>query len=156
LAVGALVLLGPLIFDQLVFFGDQEQTARAVRARALMPIPAAMLLVGATIVGRRRGLVIGIAVASPLASVGLALAMPEAAYQLLAYGLTLPIAVGATAAGVLPLPERLPVILIGAGVAVLGVLALVGTAFIALLVGLAAAAWWRLSVRSRRPDSASV
>jgi hypothetical protein len=145
--VAGVAWLAPLMFDQLTFFGDREQVAAAAAARAVMPIPAAIVVVGALLVGLRRPIQ-GIIAVTPLVAVWLALAMPEALYQLLTYGAAAPLAIGSFLAAAMPLPATLPrpaiigvALLMGAGV-------LVATAFLALAAALLVGTWWTLSRRS--------
>lgn len=140
-----LIWLGPLMFDQLVFFADQEQTRQAEAARELMLPAAAILLAGSAAL-----LVLTspwhalLAAAPALVAVPLALLAPEAAYQLVAYGITAPVAFGTLLAASVPRPRSMPTAILFVGAAVLIALALLGTPFIALLALVALVVWWRL------------
>ena len=142
--VAGVAWLAPLMFEQLTFFGDREQEAAAAAARAIMPGPAALVVAGAVLVGLRRPIQ-GLVAIMPLVAIWLALAMPDALYQLLAYGAVAPLAIGSFLAAAVPLPEMLPrpaiigvALLIGAGV-------LVATPFLAVAAALLVGTWWALS-----------
>lgn len=155
LALVGVLWLAPLMMDQVTFFGDRDQEADAEAARSLMPTPALLLAAGATLLGVLRGPVLGAAVALPLGAVALAWLAPEALYQLLAYGFTAPIAVGAGLAACIPLNDagRRPLVIVAIAVIATGFI--VATPFLALLASLGLATWWRLSGSSRRPGTAS-
>ena len=143
--VAAIVYLGPLMFDQLVFFSDQEQTRNAAAARDAMALPAGVLLIASASVLLRTSWLHGFLAALPaIVAVPLAWLAPDAAFQLLAYGLTAPIAVGALLSAAAPLPRRLPQLLqLGVGAAVLA-LAVLGSPFIGVVTLIAGLLWWRL------------
>lgn len=146
-AVGlaGLIWLGPLMLDQLVFFADQDQTRQAEAARELMLPAAAILLAGSAILLVRASAWHALLSAAPaLVAVPLALLAPEAAYQLVAYGITAPVAFGSLLAASVPLPRAMPTAILFIGAAVLIALALLGTPFIALLTLAALVVWWRL------------
>jgi hypothetical protein len=136
----ALVLVGitwlaPLMFDQLTFFGDQEQEVDAEAARSLMGWPALLLAAGAG----------SIAMSGRMLHAAVAALTPDALYQLLAYGITAPIVIGALLAAITPLGHAAPrplvlgVIVIAAALAILATPVLGGVAVLTLLT------WWQLS-----------
>ena len=143
-AVG-LVWLAPLMLDQLVFFGDQEQTRQAEASREAM-LPAAGLVAaaaaGLVIRGRRwHALLVAVPV---LVAVPLALAMPDAAYQLLAYGILAPAGLGALLSAAFPLPRSVPIAIQLVGLGLIAIVGVVGTPFTAIVAVIALAVWWRL------------
>lgn len=145
LGVAGLLWLGPLMFDQLVFFGDQDQTLQAAASRQAMVPAAAMLLVAAAALVVRQRPWHALVVALPaIVAVPLALLEPSAAYQLLAYGITAPSSLGALLSAVFPLPRMLPM---ASQLISLGLIALMGitaSPFIAILALVAVLVWWRL------------
>jgi hypothetical protein len=149
LILGGVAWLGPLMFDQMTFFGDQAQEADAAAALALMPWPTLLVVAGAGVIALADRPLHGAIAALPLVAVALAWATPDALYQLLAYGITAPIAAGSGLAAVLPLdaaPRPLAVVatvIVAAG-------AILVTPFLAVLAVLAFLAWWGLSGLTRR------
>jgi hypothetical protein len=137
--------LGPLMFDQLTFFGDQEQEADAEAARSLMWLPALLLAAGAGALAMSGRMLHAAIAALPLAAVALAWTTPDALYQLLAYGITAPIVIGALLATMVPLGHAAPgplvlgVIVIATALAILATPVLGGLAVLTLLT------WWQLS-----------
>jgi len=145
--VAALIWLAPLMFDQLVFFADQDQTLQARASREAMIPAAALLLVAAAALTVRQRPWHALVVALPaLVAVPLAFLAPGAAYQLLAYGITAPIALGTLLSAVLPLPRVLPLALQLVGLGMLAVVGIVGSPFIAIIALVAFIVWWRLPV----------
>jgi hypothetical protein len=144
MGIAGLVWLGPLMFDQLVFFADREQTRQAAASRTFM-LPAAALLVVASAGIGVRGLPLHALLASlpALVAVPLALLAPGPAYQLLAYVITAPVSLGALQSAAVSLravPTRWLII----GVAIATALALIAESFLALMVPVATVVWWRL------------
>jgi len=154
LILGGVAWLGPLMFDQMTFFGDRAQEADAAAARSLMPWPAVLVAVGAGFVAAGGRPLHGAVAGMPLVGVGLAWATPDALYQLVAYGITAPIAAGTALAATLPLEgaPRPPVV-------ALITLVAIGALLVApLLAGVAIVtciAWWELSRRTRRTGRSS-
>ena len=145
--MAALVWLAPLMFDQLVFFSDQDQTLQAQASRQAMIPAAAMLLFAAFALTVRQHPWHALVVALPaLVAVPLAFLAPGAAYQLLAYGITAPIALGTLLSAVLPLPRVLPLAIQLVGLGMLAVVGIVGSPFIAIIALVAFIVWWRLPV----------
>ena len=146
-AAAGIVWLGPLMVDQFVLFADRDQGADAAAARAAMPFPAMLVAIGAAVLVARGRPVQGAVAALPLVAVLLAWTTPEALYQLLAYGMAAPAAIGALLAAMIPLHGRAtsPWTLVAIGI--VGVLAIAATPFLAGVVALAAVAWWALSRR---------
>jgi hypothetical protein len=109
-------------------------------------IPAAtMLIVAAAWLTVRRRPWHGLLVALPvLVAVPLALLAPGAAYQLLAYGITAPMSLGALLSAVLPLPRVLPMAIQLAGLGIIVLMGIVATPFIATIALAAVLVWWRL------------
>ena len=122
IGIAGLAWLAPLMFDQLVFFGDQEQTALAAASRTLM-LPAAALLVVASAGIRVRGLSVHalLAILPAFVAVPLALLAPGPAYQLLAYAITAPLSLGALLSAAIPPPRVAPTrwLIIGAAAAIM-------------------------------------
>lgn len=145
IGIAAIVYLGPLMLDQLVLFSDQEQTRDAAVARDAMALPAGALLIASVAVLLRTTWLHGVLAALPaIVAVPLAWLAPDALFQLLAYGLTAPIAVGALLSAGAPLPRRLPqLVQLGAGAGLLA-LAVLGTPFVAVMTLVAGLLWWRL------------
>ena len=143
-AVG-LIWLAPLMFDQLVFFGDQDQTRQAAASREAMFPAAALLFVAAGVLTVRQHPWHALVVALPaLVAVPLALLAPGAAYQLLAYGITAPMSLGALLSATVPLPRGLPMAIQLAGLGMLAVMGIVSSPFIAIMALVAIIIWWRL------------
>lgn len=109
-------------------------------------LPAAgLLLAGSAILAVRRRPWHGLLAASPaLVAVPLALATPAAAFQLLAYGISAPLSLGALLAAAVPLPRRLPTPMLVIGALVAVPLVVLTSPFIGLLALIAAIVWWRL------------
>ncbi|MGH2385503.1 MAG: hypothetical protein ACRDGB_10720 [Candidatus Limnocylindria bacterium] len=144
--------LAPLMFDQVVFFGDQEQNRQAAAAReAMLPAAALLLVASGILVVRWRPWHALFTALPALVAVPLALLVPGAAYQLLAYGISAPFALGALVSAAVPLPRQLPTPILTIGVLILLAFAVVTTPFIGLLVIIAAVAWWRLPHPRARP-----
>ena len=143
--IAGLAWLTPLMFDQLVFFADQEQTRQAAASRTLM-LPAAALLFAASAGIGVRGLRVHALLASlpAFVAVPLALLAPGPAYQLLAYVITAPLSLGAMLSAAVPPPRLAPTrwLIIGASVAT--VVALLAESFLAPMMLLAFVVWWRL------------
>ena len=142
--VVAVIWLGPLMGDQLVFFGDQEQTRQATASREAM-IPAAVLLLvaAAGLLSRQRSLHALLAALPAIVAVPLSLVAPDAAYGLLAYAIVAPISLGALLSAAAPPPRSVPVpvLLVGA-VLLVGLTILASPLTIMVLVALIV--WWRL------------
>ena len=152
LAICGVAWLAPLMLDQFVLFSDQEQTAVAVASRAVMIWPTILILVGASLVafvGRGREAAV---VAAPVAAVVLAHTSPERAWQLLAYGVTAPIALGAVLAAVAPIRNALGAPAVLAALLVAGFAAALSTLFLVALVIIGLIAWWLLSRASTGPS----
>ena len=158
LVLAGVAWLGPLMADQMTFFGDREQVADAAAARALMPWPALLVAAGAAMLATWHRSLHAVGAALPLVAVALALVMPDTLLQLIAYFITAPIAVGSALAAALPLgaatrrPAIVAVIVVVAGVAILAAAAPVPGG----LLVLASLAWWGLSSRSghrKRPSA---
>jgi hypothetical protein len=150
LILGGVVWLGPLMFDQMTFFGDQAQEADAAAARALMPWPALLVAAGAGLIAMSARPLHGVIAALPLIAVALAWATPEALYQLLAYGIAAPAAAGSALAAILP-RDAAPRPLAMAAVVIVAAGAILATPFLAGLAVLAFLAWWGLSSRPDEP-----
>jgi hypothetical protein len=143
-AVG-LIWLAPLMFDQLVFFGDQDQTRQAAASREAMLPASALLLVAAAVLTVRQHPWHALVVALPaLVAVPLALLAPGAAYQLLAYGITAPMSLGALLSATVPLPRGLPMAIQLAGFGMLALMGIASSPFIAIMALVAIVIWWRL------------
>jgi len=148
------IWLAPLMFDQLVFFGDQEQNRQAAVARETMLPAAAIILAGSAVrIVRQRPWHALFAALPALIAVPLALLAPGAAYQLLAYGISAPFALGALLSAAIPLPRSLPTPILTIGALILLAFAVITTPFLGLLVLVAAVAWWKLSPPSGAPVS---
>jgi hypothetical protein len=155
LGVIGVVWLAPLMLDQFVLFADQEQTAIASQSRRLMIWPT-LFVVGAALViaVAGRGWPATIA-ALPLVAVGLAHVSPQMLWQLLAYGVTAPLSIGAMLAAVAPIRGRLsapPMLFV---LLLAGLAAALTTAFLAALVVIGLVAWWLLSRTVSGPPAAS-
>ena len=149
IGIAGLTWLAPLMFDQLVFFGDREQTRQAAASRALMLPAAAILLVGSAGIFVRRMPQHALLAALPgLVAVPLALLAPSTAFQLLAYGVTAPMSLGALLSAAVPLPRQLPAPWLLVGAAAMLALAVLAASFVALLVLVAVVVWWRLPARA--------
>jgi hypothetical protein len=106
-SVGAMLWLGVLLLDQLVFFADAEQTRDAATARTLMLPAAGVALAGAAMFGSRTTWVYAAALALPaVVCVTLTWLFPGAAYGLVAFPLTAPFAVAAATAILVPAAVR--------------------------------------------------
>ncbi len=150
--VGAgLVWLYPLMAEQFVLFSDQDQTAAAGAARAVMPWPSLIVLVGAGIVAARGHAAHGAVVALPLLGVVGALVMEDTVISFFVYVFSAPIAIGAVLAAVAPIVrEKLTPIPLLIGAAVIAVLVLIA-GVVVLLACIAAVAWVTLSGLPRVP-----
>jgi hypothetical protein len=141
----ALVWMAPLMVDQFVLFADREQSRQAAESRQAMAPAAAMLLVAAVaVLARGRPWHALFAALPALVAVPLAWLLPDALYQLLAYAISAPISLGALLAIVAPLPDRLPMPVLGVSLVVLAGLVVVASPFMGLLAGLAGLVWWRM------------
>lgn len=154
LILAGVVWLGPLMLDQMTFFGDRTQEAEAAAARSLMPWPAVQVAIGAGIVATARRPLHGAVAALPLVAVALAWATPDALYQLVAYGITAPIAAGTALAATLPL-ETAPRPLIVVLIAIVALAALLATPMLGGLAIVTLLAWWELSRWARRAGRSS-
>ncbi|HEX7195478.1 MAG TPA: hypothetical protein VF364_01445 [Candidatus Limnocylindria bacterium] len=145
IGVVGLVWLAPLMFDQLVFFADRDQTQQAEDSRrAMLPASALVLASALGLLVRRlrwHSLVVALPV---LVAVPLAWMLPGPAYQLLAYGILAPAALGALLGAAVPGARSVPVAIAVAGIGLIALMGIVATPFIALLALVAAAVWWRL------------
>lgn len=155
LGIIGVVWLAPLMLDQFVLFADREQSAIAAESRGLMIWPT-LLVVGAglAIAVSGRGWPATVA-ALPLIAVGLAHVSPQMLWQLLAYGVTAPLSIGAMLAAVAPIHGRLsapPVLVV---LLLAGLAAALTTAFLAALVIIGLVAWWLLSRTAAGPSAAS-
>jgi hypothetical protein len=137
--------LGPLMLDQMTFFGDRGQEADAAAARSLMGWPALLVGAGAAATAMSGRILHGAIAATPLIAVALAWATPAALYQLLAYGIASPIAAGSVLASSVPLAVPAPRPLVIAALATLAGLAILATPVLAGLAVLALLAWAGLS-----------
>jgi hypothetical protein len=154
-AVVGIVWLAPLMVDQMTFFGDRDQIADAAAARAFMPLPGLLIAAGAARLGLRLGMLIGGLVALPIVAIALAWMAPDTLYQLLAYGLTGPISVGALLAACLS-PDRAATRLVAiAAIAVILGGAVIATPFLSLIAGGILATWWSLSNPGRLSRSSA-
>jgi hypothetical protein len=144
IGVAGVIWLAPLMMDQLVFFADREQTRQAAVAReAMIPAAALLLVAAALLLSRRRHLHAMLAALPALVAVPLALAAPDVAYQLLAYAILAPIALGALLSAAAPPPRtvRVPMLLVAA-VLLAGLTVLASPITAMVLIGLIV--WWRL------------
>ena len=144
IGIVAVVWLAPLMSDQLVFFGDREQTRQAEASRqAMLPAAALLLVAAAGLLARRHHLHALLAGLPALVAVPLQWAAPDDAYGLLAYVITGPIALGALLSAAAPPPMSVPVpIWVVAAVLVLGLTVLASP--FTLMVLVAVIVWWRL------------
>ena len=145
LVIAGIVWLGPLMADQLTFFGDRRQEADAAAARSLIGWPALLVAAGAGATAASGRSLHGVVAALPLVAMVLAWTAPATLYQLLAYGITAPIAVGSVLASVVPLAGSAPRPLVMAGLVGVVGLAILATPFLAGLAVLAFLAWTGLS-----------
>jgi hypothetical protein len=144
IGIAAVLLLAPLMGDQLVFFGDQEQTRQAAASRqATVPAAAVLLVAAAGLLSQRRHLRALLAAVPAFVAVPLQFVAPDDAYGLLAYVIAAPISLGAllSAAVAPPRSVRVPTLLVAA-VLVVGLTVLASPFTIMVLV--AAIVWWRL------------
>jgi hypothetical protein len=133
------------MFDQLVFFADQDQTREAQASRqAMIPAAAILLLAAAGLTVRQRPWHALLVALPALVAFPLALLAPGAAYQLLAYGITAPMSLGALLSAVLPVPRALPVVIQLVGLGIIALMGIVATPFIAIIALVAVLVWWRL------------
>ena len=141
------IWLAPLMFDQLVFFADQEQTRVAAASRQAMLPPTGLVVLGAIGLGIRVTPAHGLLAALPaVTAVPLALLLPDAAYQLLAYAITAPISLGALLSAAAPPPRNVRVSVVLVGVVFLVALTVLASP-ITLMVLIALVVWWRLPAR---------
>lgn len=158
IGIVAVVWLAPLMSDQLVFFGDREQTRQAEASRQAMLPAAALLLVAATgLLARRRPLHAFLVALPALVAVPLGLLTPANAYQLLAFAVVGPISLGASLSAAIPPPRsfRVPVVVLGA--VLLLALTILASPF-TIMVLIALIVWWRLpqenlTLRGLRPTA---
>jgi hypothetical protein len=146
IGIVGVVWLAPLMSDQLVFFGDQEQDRQAAASRqAMVPAAALLLVAAAGLLARRRPLHAVLVALPALVAVPLALLTPANAYQLVAYAVVGPISLGASLSAAIPPPRsfRVPVVVLGA-VLLLALTILASPFTIILLIALIV--WWRLPV----------
>jgi hypothetical protein len=142
--IAAVLWLAPLMGDQLVFFGDQEQTRQAAASRqAMLPAAALLLVAAGGLLSRRRQLRALLAAVPAFVAVPLQLAAPDAAFGLLAYAIAAPISLGALLSAAAPPPRsvRVPALVVGA-VLLAGLTVLASPFTIMVLVALIV--WWRL------------
>jgi hypothetical protein len=140
--------LVPLMFDQMTFFGDEDQVRGARRSMVLMIPAAGLILLSASGVWHRVGPWHGLLVVLPaVVSVPLAWTLPEALFQLLSFGLTAPLALGALLSSAFPLPLTLPRTVQLLAVGGLAFLAVAGAPYLALAGLVIGAVWWLLSAR---------
>ena len=150
LGLAGVFWLAPLMFDQLVFFGDQEQSRQAAHARgAMLPAAALILAASAVFVVRHQPWHAAFTVLPALVAVPLAFLAPGAAYQLLAYGISTPFAIGALLSAAVPVPRSVPTPILTIGAVLLLAFAVLTTPFLGLLVLVAAGVWWRLGAHRR-------
>jgi hypothetical protein len=144
--VGAgLVWLYPLMADQFVLFSDQGQTAAAAAARAAMPWPTLLVVVGAVVVAAMGRLVHGTVAALPLVAVVGAIVMDDTVISFFVYVFTAPVAIGSVLAAAVPLVRRkLTRGALLAGAAVIVVLVVIADVVV-LLACIVAVAWIALS-----------
>ena len=139
-----LIWLAPLMADQFVLFADQEQTRTAAASRQAMPLPTALLLVGAIGSGVRVTRMHGLLVALPaLTAVPLALLLPDALYQVLAYAITGPISLGALLSAAVPAASNIRIPLVLGGIVLILAVTVLASPF-TLMVLIALIVWWRL------------
>lgn len=143
IGIVAVVWLAPLMSDQLVLFGDDDQTRQAAASREAMLPAAALLLLAAGLLTQRLPLHALLAALPALVAVPLALLTPDGLYQLLAYAAVGPIALGALLSAAIPPPRsvRVPVIVL---VAVLLLALTVLASPFTIMVLLTLVVWWRL------------
>ena len=144
IGIVAVVWLAPLMGDQLVFFGDREQTGQAEASRqAMLPAGALLLVAAAGLLARRRPLHALLVALPALVAVPLALLTPANAYQLLAFAVVGPISLGASLSAAIPPPRslRVPVLVLGA--VLLLALTILASPF-TIMVLIALIVWWRL------------
>jgi hypothetical protein len=143
IGIVAVVWLAPLMSDQLVLFGDQEQTRQAAASRQAMLPAAALLLLAAGLLTQRLRLHALLTALPALVAVPVALLAPENLYQLLAYAVLGPISLGALLSAAIPPPRsvRVPVIVL---VAVLLLALTILASPLTIMVLVALIVWWRL------------
>ena len=83
-----------------------------------------------------------------LVAVPLALLAPGTAFQLVAYGVTAPMSLGALLSAAVPIPRQVPTPWLLVGAAAMLALAVLAASFVALLVLVAVVVWWRLPART--------
>jgi hypothetical protein len=144
-----LIWLAPLMADQFVLFADQEQTRTAAASRQAMPLPTALVLVGAIGSGLRVTRMHGLLVALPaITAVPLALVLPDALYQVLAYAVTAPIALGALLSAAVPAARNVRVPVVLGGILLILAVTVLASPF-TLMVLIALIVWWRLPTGGR-------
>src|SRR5688500_18662345 len=103
IGIVGVVWLAPLMSDQLVFFGDREQTRQAAASRqAMLPAAALLLVAAAGLLSQRLRLHAPLAALPAIVAVPLQSVAPDDAYGLLAYVMTAPIALGALLSAAAP------------------------------------------------------
>jgi hypothetical protein len=144
IGIVGVVWLAPLMSDQLVFFGDREQTRQADASRqAMLPAAALLLVAAAGLLSQRLHLHALLAALPAIVAVPLQSVAPDDAYGLLAYVMTAPIALGALLSAAAPPPRSVPVpIWFVAAVLVVGLTVLASPFTLLVLVGVIV--WWRL------------
>ena len=144
IGIVGVVWLAPLMSDQLVFFGDQEQTRQAAASQqAMVPAAALLLVAAAGSLARRRPLHALLVALPALVAVPPVLLTPANAYQLLAFAVVGPISLGASLSAASPPPRsfRVPVVVLGA--VLLLALTILASPF-TIMVLIALIVWWRL------------
>ena len=144
IGIVGVVWLAPLMSDQLVFFGDREQTRQADASRqAMLPAAALLLVAAAGLLSQRLRLHAPLAALPAIVAVPLQSVAPDDAYGLLAYVIAAPVTLGALLSVAAPPPRSVPVpILLVVAVLVVGLTVLASPFTIMVLV--AAIVWWRL------------
>lgn len=107
IGVATVVVMAPLMADQLIFGAGADETRQAETARLLM-LPAALIQLGCAAVVRARGVprFAGLAALPALIAVPIAFLDTDSGYQLLAYAFTGPLALGGFVGGAFRSPER--------------------------------------------------
>ena len=146
IGIAAVLWLGPLMANQLVFFGDQDQTRQAAASRqAMLPVAALLIVAAAGLLARRRPLHAFLAAVPALVAVPLSLAAPDEVYGLVGYVIAGPISLGALLSAASPPPRSVPVpILLVAAALVIGLTVLGSPLGLIVLVGVIV--WWRLPI----------
>jgi hypothetical protein len=145
MALVGVAWLAPLMLDQFVLFGDQDQTAGAIASRGMMIWPSLLIVGAAALIGRAGHVREAAVVAAPILAVILAHAAPESAWQLLAYAVAAPISGGAVLAMLAPIRGQLAAPAVLAALLLVGLVAALTTFFLASLAIIGLVAWWLLS-----------